>query len=117
MLEGIGLDVLSAVVVFLVEWGLMFFGTMLTLMFTDYAPADTLGLILYLVMGWMITPIISTLQEKFIGYGLLYMVLGGLSYTGGVVFFKLGKNVPIYHVVWHVFVMFGTGFIFIATFY
>jgi hemolysin III len=51
--------------------------------------------ILYLVMGWMIVFIWPVMVHKLTGDGLMYMVLGGMSYTVGVVFYKIGDRIPI----------------------
>lgn len=51
--------------------------------------------ILYLVMGWMIVFIWPVMVHKLTDDGLMYMVLGGVSYTVGVVFYKIGDRIPI----------------------
>lgn len=37
------------------------------------------------------------------------LVVGGLAYSVGIVFYLLGKSRPILHVVWHLAVMIGGG--------
>lgn len=38
----------------------------------------------------------------------LYLMFGGgMSYLVGVIFFVLGEIKPIYHVIWHLFVVFA----------
>jgi hemolysin III len=65
-----------------------------------------LSLIFYLIMGWMAVLVIWPLYQNLPLYGFLWLVAGGLAYTGGVVFF-LAK--PRYsHFVWHLFTMAGT---------
>ncbi len=39
---------------------------------------------------------------------LYLLVGGGMAYIFGVVFFILGEIKPIYHIVWHMFVMLGS---------
>jgi len=40
--------------------------------------------------------------------GLIWLLLGGLSYTVGVLFY-LWKKLPFHHAVWHLFVLVGSG--------
>lgn len=117
MIEGIGLDNTKSTVVFLVEWGMVFFGMIMNISFRDYLPAVYLELFLYLAMGWMVAFVMTDIIDRMLGYGMLQMILGGLSYTFGVIFFKLGEWIPIQHVYWHVFVISGSLFIFITVFY
>lgn len=62
---------------------------------------------LYIVMGWLavfaIKPMISNLPPA----GLALLVAGGLSYTGGVVFFVWNK-LKFNHSIWHLFVIGGS---------
>jgi len=76
-----------------------------------------LELVLYLVMGWMVLFVITDVKEKLLGPGMYYLVIGGICVSFGVIFFKLGEYFPIYHVIWHIFVIFANGFAFIAIFY
>eukprot|EP00801_Mesodinium_rubrum_P002909 Mrub_02909.p1 GENE.Mrub_02909~~Mrub_02909.p1 ORF type:complete len:463 (+),score=77.94 Mrub_02909:73-1389(+) len=117
MIEGIGLDNPKSTVLFLVEWGFVFFGMMMNISFRNYYPAVLLELFLYLAMGWGIAFIFADITPKMTGNGMTYLVGGGLCFTVGVVFFKLGEYIPIYHVLWHIFVVFGSVFIFQAVFY
>lgn len=62
---------------------------------------------LYIAMGWLavfaIKPIINTLPPA----GLALLVAGGLSYTGGVVFF-VWQKLKFNHAIWHLFVIGGS---------
>eukprot|EP00759_Apiculatamorpha_spiralis_P050242 PhF_6_TR4533/c0_g1_i2/m.6366/K11068/hlyIII; hemolysin III len=60
---------------------------------------------MYLAMGWAAVVCFPKFIEV-LPYDMLYLiVVGGLFYTVGVIFFVLGNDIPVYHVVWHVFVM------------
>lgn len=66
-----------------------------------------LAMVLYIVMGWSIVflgvPTLLALPKT----ALWLLLSGGLSYTGGIVFFALKK--PKYmHSIWHIFVLTGS---------
>ena len=61
----------------------------------------------FLCMGFgliFVWPIITT-ELSGPAFDLLWM--GGAAYVIGVIFFVLGEKKPIYHVVWHLFVVLG----------
>ncbi|MEC5385125.1 hemolysin III family protein [Uliginosibacterium sp. H3] len=63
---------------------------------------------LYLLMGWLIVVAAVPLIEKVPMAGLLWLVAGGLAYTGGVIFYALSSRLRFGHFIWHLFVMAGT---------
>ena len=69
--------------------------------------SDWINCLLYLVMGWLVVlaidPLISALPEG----GLWLLVLGGVAYSVGVIFY-IWEKLPYGHAVWHVFVFLGT---------
>jgi hemolysin III len=70
-------------------------------------------LAIYLFMGWSILLIIN---EVYYGLGdvFLFVLLGGISYTVGVAFYV--ARFKFNHFVWHIFVLGGTVFHFIAVY-
>ena len=66
-----------------------------------------LSMILYLVMGWSVLGYFKTLDLYLNINGLILLILGGLSYTFGIVFFAW-KRIPYNHAIWHVFVLLGS---------
>ncbi|OIN12752.1 PAQR family membrane homeostasis protein TrhA [Oceanisphaera psychrotolerans] len=64
---------------------------------------------LYLLMGWLVVIAVDPLLEHVPTAGLLWLLAGGLSYTLGVVFFVTDSRLRYGHLLWHVFVMGGTG--------
>jgi hemolysin III len=50
-------------------------------------------------------PLVRSLNPE----GLILLVLGGLAYTVGVVFYAW-RRLPYNHAVWHVFVLAGSAF-------
>ncbi len=69
--------------------------------------SEWLNVALYVAMGWMVVLAIDTLLAELPTAGLVYLVMGGLSYTFGVIFY-LWDRLPFNHAIWHVFVFLGT---------
>ena len=67
----------------------------------------------YLLMGWIG---IIAVQPLFAALGFVPVALvcaGGLAYTLGVIFFAW-ERLPHHHAIWHVFVLAGSIFHFLA---
>ena len=64
--------------------------------------------VLYLVMGWAMIMTLGPLNSAVSPMGVMLLVLGGILYTVGLVFFGLGKKVRGMHPLWHVFVLGGS---------
>lgn len=69
-----------------------------------------LQILIYLVMGWMVTLNYSELKMAIDEEGVFWLTLGGIAYTGGVVFYVLDglKKLTHAHGIWHVFVLAGS---------
>ncbi len=67
-----------------------------------------LRVIVYLVMGWLIVFALNPLLRALPMAGFHCILLGGLFYTVGVVFYVLGKKVSYFHEIWHISVMAGS---------
>lgn len=66
-----------------------------------------LSIVLYVVSGWMIA-VVAVPFIKTIGWqGFTFLLLGGLFYTAGLIFYRMTKT-RYMHFVWHVFVMLGS---------
>lgn len=72
---------------------------------------------LYVVLGWLILIVIKPLVSLMEPNGLLLLVLGGVLYTLGVVFFVIDSRLRYGHLVWHLFVVGGTVCHYFAIFY
>lgn len=75
-----------------------------------------LSMILYVVMGWCIILAIKPLLDSWSIQGFMWMLVGGIAYTVGIIFYGLGKNHKYIHSIWHLFVLLGTILQFIAIF-
>jgi hemolysin III len=67
-----------------------------------------LPLVIYLVMGWLSLAAIKQVLMVMPMTGFWWLLVGGLCYTVGVVFYALDKHVRHFHGVWHLFVLAGS---------
>ena len=93
-------------------WGLAGIGIFLKLK-RGTAWRNLLSTGLYLGMGWLVVIAIRPLMLRVPLPGIMLLVAGGLAYSLGVPFY-LTKNKPFYHFIWHLFVLAGTTFHFMA---
>ncbi len=102
---------------FALVWGIALGGIIYELLFLGRY--KWISITIYLGMGWLaviaLKPLLTVIPR-----GLLWWLLaGGLLYTGGVLFY-VRKKMPYHHVLWHLFVLFGSachflGFLFYLT--
>lgn len=87
-------------------WGLAVFGLVL-----DAIPrrgARVLPIVIYLVMGWLIVLEIDPLLAVLPRAGFIWLLVGGIFYSSGIVFYALDTRYPWMHGVWHLFVLAGS---------
>lgn len=68
---------------------------------------------LYVAMGWLVLIAIKPLWQELPLAGVIWLGAGGVAYTTGVAFFS-ATGIRYNHLVWHIFVLLGTTFHFIA---
>jgi hemolysin III len=61
----------------------------------------------YLAMGWLVVLVFDRVLEALSPGAVRLLVAGGLSYTGGLVFFAW-KSLPFNHALWHLGVLGGS---------
>ena len=66
------------------------------------------SIILYLVMGWSCVLALDSLAVLLSPASLYWLIVGGVFYTSGIVFFVLDSWYPWCHGVWHLFVLAGS---------
>jgi hemolysin III len=93
--------------IFAIEWSIALIG--ISLKFLYPRRFETLSLVFYLFMGWLIIIAMDSLTTNVSNMGIWLLVLGGLSYTLGV-FFYIKDHKPYYHAIWHLFVLAGSIF-------
>ncbi len=66
------------------------------------------SIVTYLLMGWLVVVAAKPLILSLSFWGIFWLALGGLFYTGGVVFYLFDEKVKHFHGIWHLFVMAGS---------
>ena len=74
---------------------------------------ERLSLVLYISLGWAGLLFIRPLIEAVSSDVLLFLVLAGMAYTAGVIF-HVWERLPYQNSIWHLFVLTGTSFHFLA---
>ena len=71
---------------------------------------------IYLLLGWVCVLEISDLKNALAPAGLFWLVVGGLIYTLGIVFYALDEWQKLRHAhgIWHLFVLLGSMCHFVA---
>ena len=92
-------------------WVIALIGTLFKLVFIHRF--QKISLIAYLVMGWLAVLVIDDMQRFLKPECLKLLIIGGLAYTVGALFYAL-KRVRYTHAIWHFFVLIGTGLQFLA---
>lgn len=86
-------------------WGLAILG--ITLKVVAMGRFRGLSLVLYLGMGWLVVIALGPLTAALARGGMVLLVLGGIAYTSGVLFY-VWRRLPYHHAVWHAFVLAGS---------
>ncbi|WP_459996918.1 PAQR family membrane homeostasis protein TrhA [Marinitoga arctica] len=100
--------------IFITVWILALIGIILKPFFVK--KFRILSTLLYIAMGWMIVFAIKPLINNLPQAGVIWLVIGGLLYTIGAVFY-IWRKLPYGHMIWHLFVLGGSISHFIAVFF
>ncbi len=87
-------------------WGAAVFGIILNSI--DLKSTRKISLIAYLLMGWCIVAKFGVLVKAMSAGGILFLVLGGVAYSVGVIFYVLGKKKKYFHSIFHLFILLGS---------
>mgnify|MGYP001799526341 CR=1 FL=1 len=93
-------------VLFGLQWGIALLGSFMKVFFTGRF--ETVSLVLYGVMGWMIVFRLGQLTENLPSGAFWLLVAGGITYTLGIVFYVIDTRMKLAHFIWHVFVIAGS---------
>jgi hemolysin III len=88
-----------------IVWGLALVGIVFKAYFVK--KFIVLSTLFYIGMGWMIILAFPSLLKLLPMGGIVWLVIGGLLYTVGSVFY-VWRKVPYHHAIWHAFVIGGS---------
>ena len=74
------------------------------------------SMFVYVIMGWSVIAIIKDVLAKIAPAGITLLVLGGVLYTVGIIFYK-NRKFKFMHFIWHLFVLGGSVLQFFAIFF
>ena len=101
-----------------IAWGSAVLGIVLTV--AGFERFKVVQMILYIAIGWTTVFAVRPLLTVFSGElrpGFILLLLGGVVYTVGAVFYGLGKKIPYTHMVFHLFVLGGSILHFISIYF
>lgn len=106
--------------IFGILWGLTVIGIVLNSI--NLEKFKKISLVCYVIMGWSIimavNPLIISPIKNHAHFpiplgGMLFLLIGGIFYTVGIIFYKM-KSVKYMHSIWHLFTVAGSVFQFFA---
>ncbi|MBP1948727.1 PAQR family membrane homeostasis protein TrhA [Virgibacillus litoralis] len=95
-------------------WGIALIGVVFKIFFVK--KFLVLSTLFYVLMGWLITLVWNPLTAIMDGTGMLLLMIGGMFYTLGAIFY-IWRGFIYHHAVWHLFVLAGSIFHFFTVFY
>jgi hemolysin III len=104
--------------IFGIEWGLAMLGIfrLLSRKNTFESGVGMIDIIIYVAMGWLVLIVSGPVLKTVPLIGFLWIIIGGLFYSLGIIFFKILKF-RFHHLIWHLFVIGGTASHFIAIYF
>lgn len=100
--------------IFGIVWGIALFGITAKIILGN--KHEFVMVICYLIMGWVIVIAAKPLFEVLSTSGIIWLAIGGLSYSLGTIFF-MAEKIPYHHAIWHMFVLGGSVCQFFSIFY
>ena len=97
-----------------IVWSIAIAGMIMELIVQKRYKTVSIGL--YLGLGWIVMIAIGPLIDSIPTGGLILLLAGGVFYSLGVVFY-VWKTLLYHHAIWHLFVLAGSTFHFLAVFY
>ncbi len=101
--------------IFGLVWGLAVLGIFLELL--PHKGNRMRSLVIYLTMGWVIIIAIKPLIQALGVAGFSWLLLGGMFYTFGVIFYINDEQVKHFHGIWHLCVLAGSSIQYFTVFY
>lgn len=102
----------------------LFFGLMWTVALCGFVSkllfshrVEAVAIWSYVLLGWMPVATVPSLVEMVPAAALWWMLIGGLCYTCGTLFLVYDNRHPLFHAIWHLFVMAGSTCHFMTIFF
>ena len=92
-------------ILFGIVWGSALIGIILNSI--DLEKFRKPSVVCYILMGWVIIIAVKPMLNSLPGLSLVFLLLGGIFYTVGVIFYSL-KKIKWFHSVWHLFTVSGS---------
>jgi len=67
-----------------------------------------LSVVIYVTMGWLAVVALGPLARALGTAGFALLISGGVFYTAGIAFYALDRRLPVFHGIWHLFVLAGS---------
>lgn len=99
------------IIILIIEWTMVLAGVLLKAIAKKSYPK--LSVTIYMIMGWCAVLFLPTLLARASVPFLVFIVLGGVMYTIGVIFYAQPKH-AYFHFIWHLFINLASIFHFIA---
>ncbi len=96
----------AAFITFAAVWGLT--AIAVTLNAIDLKKYSIFSMICYIGIGWAIIFSIRDMYFALTPVGFWLLLSGGVVYTLGTIFYKLGNNKKYFHGIFHIFVLMGS---------
>ena len=95
----------EGITLLVIEWLICILGIVFKSFFVQkFVVFSTL---LYIIMGWLAVFVWYDLLANITNLSLFFLILGGLFYTIGTLFY-MWRLFKYHHLVWHIFVIFGS---------
>ncbi|MDR2879597.1 MAG: hemolysin III family protein [Fusobacteriales bacterium] len=95
----------EGITLLVIEWLICILGIVFKSFFVQkFVVFSTL---LYIIMGWLVVFVWYDLLANINNLSLFFLILGGLFYTIGTLFY-MWRLFKYHHLVWHIFVIFGS---------
>ena len=89
-----------------IECGLCLLGVLLKIYFGHRY--EIFSVLFYLLMGWMAVLAIGPMLTVLPLQAFLWILVGGLCYSFGVIFYAYTRRYAYFHAIWHLFVLAGS---------
>jgi hemolysin III len=105
-------------ILFGIEWGLALIGIMRVLSRPNEFTSGVgiVDILIYTIMGWIVVFLAGAVLTNVPLMGFMWIVIGGLFYTFGIIFYKVAKF-RYHHLIWHLMVIGGSVSHFVAIFF